>query len=208
MKKCKDSKTEFSIALLDFRNTPSAELGYSPIQLPMSRRAKTLIPTSSNLLKPTPCKHYKEKASQKQLKQAKQYNKRSKPLVQIHEGDNVRVYDAKFGTWEKGIITKEVADRSYDISMGNKIIRRNRVHIRTSPEHKHEEDVYHKQSAENEEAPTTEVVPTTLPIEQSHAPTPQKSPKCKQDINPGKIQATRSGRAIQPPKKFADYVLK
>ena len=38
-------------AIVNHRNTPT-ESGYSPAQCLMSRRTKTLLPTTSNLLKP------------------------------------------------------------------------------------------------------------------------------------------------------------
>ena len=52
LKKCTVSGDDEHLALLDLRNTPRvAEIG-SPMQRIMSRRAKTLIPTSDNLRKP------------------------------------------------------------------------------------------------------------------------------------------------------------
>ncbi|XP_033100322.1 uncharacterized protein K02A2.6-like [Anneissia japonica] len=51
LKKAKEDKQDPYIALLNYRNTPRDGLP-SPVQLLMSRRTKTQLPTSKKLLKP------------------------------------------------------------------------------------------------------------------------------------------------------------
>ena len=53
MKKCKESGDDVYLSLLDLRNTPRDEMIGSPMQRLMGRRAKTLLPISDNLRKPT-----------------------------------------------------------------------------------------------------------------------------------------------------------
>lgn len=53
MKKCLESGDDVYLALLDLRNTPRDEQTGSPMQRLMGRRAKTLLPISNGLQKPT-----------------------------------------------------------------------------------------------------------------------------------------------------------
>ena len=52
IKKCKKSKQNLCLALLDYRNTPCKNIGLSRAQRIFSRRTKTLLPTSEKLLQP------------------------------------------------------------------------------------------------------------------------------------------------------------
>lgn len=50
MKKAKNDKADAYLALLDYINTPTQGLDISPAQRLMSRRTKTVLPTTVNLL--------------------------------------------------------------------------------------------------------------------------------------------------------------
>ena len=52
MKKSKEAGTDFYLALLDWRNTPSEGVGSSPVQRLYGRRTRTLLPTTPSLLEP------------------------------------------------------------------------------------------------------------------------------------------------------------
>lgn len=52
IKKCADAKTDIYLALLDFRNTPSEKIGFSPAERLFGRRAKTRLPLSTKKLSP------------------------------------------------------------------------------------------------------------------------------------------------------------
>ena len=52
MKKAAHDGNDPYLALLEYRNTPWSDTLGSPAQRLMGRRTKTLIPTTSNLLKP------------------------------------------------------------------------------------------------------------------------------------------------------------
>ena len=47
-----DSGREPQLAILDYRNTPSQDVGSSPAQRMFCRRTRTLLPMCENLLKP------------------------------------------------------------------------------------------------------------------------------------------------------------
>jgi hypothetical protein len=52
MKKAFLSKADVHLALLEFMNTPSERDGVSPSQNLFSRRTRTCLPTTKDLLKP------------------------------------------------------------------------------------------------------------------------------------------------------------
>ena len=52
MKKAKQAGTDVYLSLLDWRNTPSEGISSSPAQRMFGRRTRTLLPTTSSLLKP------------------------------------------------------------------------------------------------------------------------------------------------------------
>ena len=61
MKKAKQAGTDVYLSLLDWRNTPSEGMSSSPAQRMFGRRTRTLLPTSSLLLKPKIQEDVKEK---------------------------------------------------------------------------------------------------------------------------------------------------
>ena len=100
-KKARASKCDPHLALLDWRNTPSAELGTSPVQRLLGRRTKTLLPTSSALLKPETPANVNYKLKLQKAKQAKYYNRGTKELDDLLPGDIIcilsRVANANHG---------------------------------------------------------------------------------------------------------------
>ena len=85
MKKAKDVKTDFYLALLEWRNTPSAGLDSSPAQRMFGHHMRTLLPMSKQLLKPETQKGVSEKLKvQKQL-QSEYFNRGSKELSELQE---------------------------------------------------------------------------------------------------------------------------
>ena len=80
-------------ALLDWRNTPTAEIGASPAQRLMSRRCKTLLPVAGSLLQPSvPTEADTRKLLGTKQQQQHYYNKQVRPLEPISIlGDTVHM---------------------------------------------------------------------------------------------------------------------
>ena len=78
------AKSDIFLAILNHRNTPN-ESGYSPAQCLMSRRTKTLLPTTSNLLKPEVCigRHSLIAAQQRQAHYYNQHSNDLEPLQNV-----------------------------------------------------------------------------------------------------------------------------
>ena len=101
MKKAKDVKTDFYLALLEWRNTPSAGLDSSPAQRMFGRRMRTLLPMSKQLLKPETQKG-------------------------VSENDIVRIQPRKQDRWRKVIVLRKVDVPSYIVRREDgTVLRRN-----------------------------------------------------------------------------------
>ena len=75
MKKSKQAGTDFYLALLDWRNTPTEGVGCSPVQRLCGRRTRTLLPTATSLLKPTTTPGVREKLLKEKERQTYYYNR-------------------------------------------------------------------------------------------------------------------------------------
>ena len=81
------------LAFLDCRNTPTQAMTTSPAQRLMGRRTKTLIPTTQNFLMPktNPPRVEKSQLKERPQVQGKYYNRTTKELSTLSEGDVVRM---------------------------------------------------------------------------------------------------------------------
>jgi len=138
LKKTADGGEDQYLALLDSRNTPNQGMDSSPVQRLMNRRTKTLLPTASRLLLPRSSNTEldRDKLKLKQQKQAQRYNKSAKDLPVLMEGDVVRMQPFILGQkeWRKAVVTSRLDERSYNVQTPNGTYRRNRAHIRKTPE--------------------------------------------------------------------------
>ena len=177
LRKTKAAGTDFQLALLDFRNTPSQGMGLSPVQLFMNRRSRTLLPTSTTLLQPcsVTLETQQSKLREKQKNQTRYYNRQAKDLDALKKGDVVRMKPTRAGQhqWKKATVTSSYGNRSYLVETedGGKY-RRNRVHLRKSEETAYTDDDIDPTSPPNDEQPeseppTSEVPEQTLDVSQS-----------------------------------------
>ena len=92
------------------------------------------MPTASSLLRPEVVdhKHTKRDLKRNQDKQADYYNKHTRELSTLEEGDTVRLQPFKLGQkeWTKGTVLQRLDERSYRIETPTGIVRRNRQHIK------------------------------------------------------------------------------
>ena len=135
MKKCQLSNGDVYNALLDFRNTPSAETGYSPAQLMFGRRTRTLLPIPQNKLKPEVKAEINEKITASKRKQAHYYNRSARSLPDLKAGDHVRIKPPGEDHWvEAKCVAKAKEPRSYVVECRGRKYRRNRRQIRATAE--------------------------------------------------------------------------
>ena len=139
LKKSKAARSDIYLALLEWRNTPSEGLQSSPAQRMFGRRTRTLIPTTSELLKPKIVEDVPLKLFKRKQLQAKYYNISAKELPPLNNGEVVRVKPTdRSGRWYKARVEKQVDVRSYDVrTEDGQVFRRNRRHLRSSKEPVH-----------------------------------------------------------------------
>ena len=102
LKKSKAAGTDFYLALLAWRNTPSEGLESSPAQRMFGRCTRTLIPMTSELLKPMIVEDVQGKLLKRKQPQAKHYNISAKELPPLSKGEIVRVKPTdRSGRWFK-----------------------------------------------------------------------------------------------------------
>ena len=105
-----DKKDPFE-GLLKYRNTPFEDIGVSPVQLLMSRRTRTMIPTHRRLLLPQAVDpdQVVKAFKQRQSVSKKNYDKQGRDLPPLEAGDKVRIRPNRDREWRKA----EVLPRSY-----------------------------------------------------------------------------------------------
>ena len=195
MKRAELSKSEIYLSFLDHRNTPN-DSGYSPAQCLMNRRTKTLLPVTSNLLKPEISVNRHRSLCVSQQRQKSYYDKHSKDLRSLEEGDVVRMKPFHGQQWKKATVCKRLADRSYRVETSDGgAYARNRVHLRKTTE-----QPTSSAGSTHLDQPIS-VVPT---IESSHgsndAPTSQTS--ATEESAAQERYVTRSGRVVKPVERY------
>ena len=118
------------LALLDQRNTPTQGVNSSPVQRLMSRRTRTLLPVSANLLYPRVEEGVKEKLKAKRQTAKGYYDRSAKVLPELEIGQEVKVADQRNKVWEAGTCVQKLSDRSYLVEVNGNTLRRNRQALR------------------------------------------------------------------------------
>ena len=215
--------------LLAWRNTPSETLSTSPVQRLFSRRTKTLLPTSNQLLKPKIPGDVNQKMKLQKAKQSMHHNRGAKELEELRPGDVVRIQPQKtqFGKkeWTKARVEGKVDIRSYQVrTEDGRAYRRNRRHLRRTQEAMCNSEVdvllpprtlanpatpsaLEKQLSVQ---PATSSVTVSNGIQQSTAPVRQANkPQVEQPILSAQskpasppVMTTRSRRVVRPPIRY------
>ena len=199
-KKAMEGNNSFDLALLEYRNTPISGMDLSPAQLLMSRRLRSTLPMTHSLLTPTINEDVTERLKDRQEKQQVYYNRGARPLPPLSEGDTVQYKTGK--SWRPAVVISRCleAPRSYLIKNdNNRSIRRNRRHLKKTPQNRtrllsyddddndtHEDDhaVHERQQVPNcaEQLPSTEEHLTNEPAS----------------------RVSRYGRPINPPQRYVE----
>lgn len=124
LKKSK-SDEETSIAMLEYRNTPTKDLSLSPAQLMFNHRLRTKLPISNKLLEPRMVKGSYDQLISKSLNNKKYYDRTAKEKANFEVGQRVFVQKDTLKHWEPArVIAKHKAPRSYIIKDENECIYR------------------------------------------------------------------------------------
>ena len=161
---------DLQMALLNYRSTPLSN-GYSPAELLMNRRLKTLIPTIQSHLRPTvpdyEAVNRKHSDLNQKTKNHHDHRHRAKDLPDLEIGDPVYVRDQK----TEGHVVNKVAPRSYTVRTDtNTSVRRNRsalIDTKNSTIHK---DTNNENTQPPTDSEMTPVVSITRPIRNRRPP--------------------------------------
>ncbi|CAB4003660.1 Retrovirus-related Pol poly from transposon [Paramuricea clavata] len=126
MKKAKKDNADVYLAVLDYRNTPTQGSESSPAQRLMSRRTKTLLPTTSKLLAPRVVENHDQEIVKGQERQAKYCNRGEK-----EERKKTKSYEVE--------------------TQDGRVLRRNRSHLRKTTEDEDEVDETHQTEIHTDE---------------------------------------------------------
>ncbi|XP_030853177.1 uncharacterized protein K02A2.6-like [Strongylocentrotus purpuratus] len=233
LKKTSQSKGDAYLAMLELRNTPNQGVDSSPAQRLHGRRTRTLLPTSSSLLKPRGAEVLSEdrkKLKMLQRKQSERYNLHAKDLPTLVEGDIVRLKPYKSGStvWQRAVVNRRLDERSYEVETDSGLLlRRNRVDLKRTeePPPNTEEDQQKTISEKPQPQPRahgTERKEAYLPSNTVMTKHPQSTQNHVKENKPQRTQntrteqvdkndtqsflKTRSGRVSKPPQRFGDYV--
>jgi transposase InsO family protein len=127
---------DIDLALLNYSNTPQKGHDYSPAQRLMSRRTRTLLPTATHLLEPTPVDpmRVEEQILAKRQSAKAQYDKHTVGEHQtLPVGQHVYVKPPphkRNAPWSYGRVVGTPSPRSYSVHTQGGLVRRNRVQLR------------------------------------------------------------------------------
>ena len=144
LRRAAESKRDPYLAMLDYRNTPTQDADASSAQRNLGRLARTLLPMTSSLLKPSQIDTAFAKRRQRRKKSGSSWycDKGAKDLNPLHEGDTVRIKPCILGqkTWKRGTVNKRLDERSYEFETKSGILRRNRVYLNRTNENREQND--------------------------------------------------------------------
>ena len=207
------SGNDFYLALLNVRNTPQEGYNTSPAQRMMSRSTRTTLPVSTSLLKPHMAKNSSESILQRQAKQRRHYDKGSKALQQLYEGDRVKIQPVTPGQkfWTDGRVVRQVRPRSYEVQADGKVYVRNRRHLRNYEPKEDVGPVVDPPGVQTGEMPTTTDDWEESISPKNHKgegePLPDNGDKEALPAHDNGEYRTRSGRVSVKPAKFNDFVM-
>lgn len=188
--KAREDKKDPYLSLLEYRKTPVDGLK-SPAQILMSRRLRSILPTTTLQLRPhtTPQHTVRARREMCQRCQKQHYNKSARPLSPLHAGASIR-FQHEDGSWRPAtVIQPAETPRSYRIETSEgQTFRRNRRHLLDTRDDTHASNT--PQPEISEDNPTTG---QRAPGEQQPHPDPVWEPE-----HTGSCLQTRYGRVIKP----------
>ncbi|XP_060561973.1 uncharacterized protein K02A2.6-like [Ruditapes philippinarum] len=200
MKKCHETKTDPYLAFLEYRNTP-LNCGYSPAQLLMGRRLKSILPTTNEQLKPSFINHKSVRKSLQENKvtQKNYYDKSSRSLPPLNKDDSCRVQFGK--TWKPAIVLKKEGERSYKVQTEDgAIYRRNRRFINKTRE-KFPINTESFPNILNQGQDPHDIISNTAPLNDTGISQNNQNP-ISHETRSGTGYQTRSGRVVKPNKRY------
>ena len=197
IKKSQRDKRDLWLSILDWRNTPTECMNTSPVQRLFSRRTKTVLPTTSDLLTPKIEKgeNVTKLLNNKRKKAKYYYDRSSRSLRDLRVNEIVRVQPLNSKhVWKLGKVLLQYAPRSYVVEVDGKLITRNRKFLRTTSESHIVLPAFDNFNFDDSSNCQDRKVNVSNP------------PTRNQSNEFTNVKRTRT-RIIKPPTRFQDYVM-
>ena len=202
MEKAIEDREDPHLALLAWRNTPSEQLGPSPVQVMFGRRTRTHLPMTQKMLASAHDTAAHDALQKAKERQSAYYNDKAKERQSFKVGDTVRTRWNKDQSWDKAEVTKVLPYRSYDLRFEDGSVRRRTArHVRFSPE----PPIVIRDEIDAAEPPQRRPA-ATHPRHRRASPPPTALPLQPTSSRPEQPRSTHSGRLIKRPAKLNDYV--
>ena len=132
LQKCTDSGDDLLLALLNYRTTP-LETGYSPADIMMGRKLRTLVPRPNYTTRITNLDDFRHKDEINKEKQSKNYNSRknAKPKADLSLDDEIYIPKEQISG---KIVGKDSKPRSYIIETEKGLLRRTHDQMNRLPQ--------------------------------------------------------------------------
>ena len=191
LQKAHESGQDPYLSILEYRNNTLDSVKKSPAQLLMSRRLKSLLPTTSTLLQPQVAENVAKELRSRQQIQKKYYDIGSRVLSSLHKGEVARMQ--RQGKWVQVTVVgqHDGTPRSYLVqTQDGQIYRRNRRHLLKTNESRQDLQEFNDDAEED----TSQI---KHGLEMEHLPVEEE--KC---THTEKNQTTRYGRLIRKPQRY------
>jgi len=204
-KKAEESLSDPYVAMLNYRATPLSDSDKSPAELLFNRRLRTKLPVPVGKLVPTFVEATRPQLVERQRKYKVVHDRYARDLPVLQQGDVVRLQQ-KDRLVKGEVVAKHNSPRSYVVKTeSGSTLRRNRRHLIKTKETR----------PDCRPPPLPTATPTSSLTSSSPAPRRAKSSVAPSGAPPAGVQPvpvrkpilkTRSGRRVQLPVRFADYV--
>ena len=198
-KKAVADKKDPWLALLDYRNTPTEGIKSSPCQRLMSRRTRTLVPVTTNLLYPEVVDGVQESLQLRRQKAKSYFDKNAKTLPELDIGQDVQVAGQRKKTWQPGKCLEKLSDRSYLVQTDRETVRRNREDLRPRLDA--------DQATRLDPDQATSIAPSLI-SEEANFTSEADTTKRQTPAMPDPSMARRtSSTTVKPPARFKGYLV-
>ena len=210
LKKSIHDKKDIYLSLLIYRNTPISKDGKTPAELLYNRNIKTILP---NYRSEIDNEKFKKQLIERQYVQKKYYDRGSKCLPELNEGEVVKIQDEKGKKpHESGIVVGSGnGPRSYKVKTerGEVITRNRRMLIRGGKYVEKDEDIYEDLQGNDEQQDMTQnnqdmTMNKNFTNNYNRDLRLDNHDERGETFRNGNIQ-TRSGRIVKRPTYLKDY---
>lgn len=189
MKKSIESRDDYRLGILEYINTPLDSSLPSPAELLYSRKLRSIVPTSPNLLIPKVQGNISKNLKQKQAVQKYYYDRGSINMCSLQVGQKVKILDLIKKRWVSETVSKMLKNRSYEIKLINgQLLIRNRKHILI--------DSINRQDSQPDYNFTYDDINTNNDTQRNICHPHHNN------VMPNDNYITRSGRIVRPPERF------